>query len=606
MKEICLIAPYKELLEIENIGENVLKVYGNLYEGLEKAKEFEKLGGKIVISRGGTAKLIKEYTDLEVIEIEVSTYEIIKALENIKNKEEPLGIVGYRNAVHKCGYIAKILNYKNIYELFHDDEKNLEEYTNKLEELIYEKKVKNFIGDVVLKTALERKVYYINYYLIKTEYSSVFRAVDKANVILKHISIEREKREIFKEILNNISKNLILLDKNNKIIEKIIISEELKNIKLDKYLKELISNIEMKNSIIINIENKDFLWNIKKIFKNEENYILFQIEEVKNKKILEEGTNLKYDWYNFLTQDKKLLEHLEFAKLVAKTEENIIIYGESGTGKEIIAQSIHNSSERKDRAFIALNCSSISESLIESELFGYEEGAFTGAKKRGKKGVFELANEGTLFLDELSELSYTAQAKILRALEEQEIRRVGAEKTIKVDVRIIAATNKKIRDLIEEKKFREDLYYRLNTFEIDIPPLRERKEDIIYIGKNILNTYRTLQKEYNYILNFLLNMEFRGNVRELKSILKKYLLYKEKLSYSDEKIIEIISNSKNTNLINRDKIKNKIDKNITFREIQAEIISEILIEEKGNKSRVARRLNIDRQTIDRILKAIKK
>lgn len=606
MKEICLIAPYKELLEIENIGENVLKVYGNLYEGLEKAKEFEKIGGKIVISRGGTAKLIKEYTDLEVIEIEVSTYEIIKALENIKNKEEPLGIVGYRNAVHKCGYIAKILNYKNIYELFHDDEKNLEEYTNKLEELIYEKKVKNFIGDVVLKTALERKVYYINYYLIKTEYSSVFRAVDKANVILKHISIEREKREIFKEILNNISKNLILLDKNNKIIEKIIISEELKNIKLDKYLKELISNIEMKNSIIINIENKDFLWNIKKIFKNEENYILFQIEEIKNKKILEEGTNLKYDWYNFLTQDKKLLEHLEFAKLVAKTEENIIIYGESGTGKEIIAQSIHNSSERKDRAFIALNCSSISESLIESELFGYEEGAFTGAKKRGKKGVFELANEGTLFLDELSELSYTAQAKILRALEEQEIRRVGAEKTIKVDVRIIAATNKKIRDLIEEKKFREDLYYRLNTFEIDIPPLRERKKDIIYIGKNILNTYRTLQKEYNYILNFLLNMEFRGNVRELKSILKKYLLYKEKLSYSDEKIIEIISNSKNTNLINRDKIKNKIDKNITFREIQAEIISEILIEEKGNKSRVARRLNIDRQTIDRILKAIKK
>lgn len=606
MKEICLIAPYKELLEIENIGENVLKVYGNLYEGLEKAKEFEKLGGKIVISRGGTAKLIKEYTDLEVIEIEVSTYEIIKALENIKNKEEPLGIVGYRNAVHKCGYIAKILNYKNIYELFHDDEKNLEEYTNKLEELIYEKKVKNFIGDVVLKTALERKVYYINYYLIKTEYSSVFRAVDKANVILKHISIEREKREIFKEILNNISKNLILLDKNNKIIEKIIISEELKNIKLDKYLKELISNIEMKNSIIINIENKDFLWNIKKIFKNEENYILFQIEEIKNKKILEEGTNLKYDWYNFLTQDKKLLEHLEFVKLVAKTEENIIIYGESGTGKEIIAQSIHNSSERKDRAFIALNCSSISESLIESELFGYEEGAFTGAKKRGKKGVFELANEGTLFLDELSELSYTAQAKILRALEEQEIRRVGAEKTIKVDVRIIAATNKKIRDLIEEKKFREDLYYRLNTFEIDIPPLRERKEDIIYIGKNILNTYRTLQKEYNYILNFLLNMEFRGNVRELKSILKKYLLYKEKLSYSDEKIIEIICNNKNTNLINRDKIKNKIDKNITFREIQAEIISEILIEEKGNKSRVARRLNIDRQTIDRILKAIKK
>lgn len=601
-----MIAPYKELLEIENIGENVLKVYGNLYEGLEKAKEFEKLGGKIVISRGGTAKLIKEYTDLEVIEIEVSTYEIIKALENIKNKEEPLGIVGYRNAVHKCGYIAKILNYKNIYELFHDDEKNLEEYTNKLEELIYEKKVKNFIGDVVLKTALERKVYYINYYLIKTEYSSVFRAVDKANVILKHISIEREKREIFKEILNNISKNLILLDKNNKIIEKIIISEELKNIKLDKYLKELISNMEMKNSIIINIENKDFLWNIKKIFNNEENYILFQIEEIKNKKILEEETNLKYDWYNFLTQDKKLLEHLEFAKLVAKTEENIIIYGESGTGKEIIAQSIHNSSERKDRAFIALNCSSISESLIESELFGYEEGAFTGAKKRGKKGVFELANEGTLFLDELSELSYTAQAKILRALEEQEIRRVGAEKTIKVDVRIIAATNKKIRDLIEEKKFREDLYYRLNIFEINIPPLRERKEDIIYIGKNILNTYRTLQQEYNYVLNFLLNLEFRGNVRELKSILKKYLLYKEKLSYSDEKIIEIISNSKNTNLINRDKIKNKIDKNITFREIQAEIISEILIEEKGNKSRVARRLNIDRQTIDRILKAIKK
>ena len=169
---------------------------------------------------------------------------------------------------------------------------------------------------------------------------------------------------------------------------------------------------------------------------------------------------------------------IQHAKAAAATEYTVLIIGESGTGKELIAQAIHNDSQRKNRPFVGVNCAAIPENLLESELFGYVGGAFTGADKNGKIGYFERANHGTIFLDEIGDVSPAMQAKLLRVIQERQIMRVGSDRVIDLDVRIIAATNKNLLEAVEKERFREDLYYRLNVLQIKMPPLRARKEDI--------------------------------------------------------------------------------------------------------------------------------
>lgn len=186
----------------------------------------------------------------------------------------------------------------------------------------------------------------------------------------------------------------------------------------------------------------------------------------------------KYTFDDIIGTSEQMLVALEQAKLGAKTPATILLRGESGTGKELFAHAIHNESDRKYNKFIRVNCAALSESLLESELFGYEEGAFTGARRGGKKGLFEEANNGSIFLDEIGELTQSTQAKLLRVLQEKEIIRVGGAKAISVNVRIIAATNVNIEKAMAEGAFREDLYYRINRYPISIPPLRQRKEDI--------------------------------------------------------------------------------------------------------------------------------
>ncbi|RMG59272.1 MAG: AAA family ATPase [Deltaproteobacteria bacterium] len=208
----------------------------------------------------------------------------------------------------------------------------------------------------------------------------------------------------------------------------------------------------------------------------------------------------------------------------SRSDSNVLILGEHGTGKELLARAIHVSSSRKDAPFIKVNCAAIQDSLIESEFFGYEEGAFTGARKEGKKGFFELANGGTLFLDEVGDLSPAAQAKLLTAIQEREFIKVGGERMVNVDVRIISATNKNIRQMVEEGTFRADLYYRLNVIEIHLPPLRERKEDIEVLANYYLHRYckrnglnRVISRE---AMEYLRNHRWEGNVRELFNVVE--------------------------------------------------------------------------------------
>jgi two-component system response regulator PilR (NtrC family) len=265
----------------------------------------------------------------------------------------------------------------------------------------------------------------------------------------------------------------------------------------------------------------------------------FKVEEIKliiknaleKRNLQKENTLLKqvirdrYHFDNIIGQSSKMLALYDLLDKVGPTKTNILITGESGTGKELVAKAIHYSSPRKDLPFVTLNCGAIPEPLIESELFGHMKGAFTDAIAT-KKGLFEVADEGTLFLDEISELPLLMQVKLLRVLQDREFKRVGGTEDIRVDVRIIAATNKDLEEAVREKRFREDLFYRLNVIQIKLPPLRERREDVPQLAMHFLKKFseelnKTISNISSEALQLLLDYDYPGNVRELQNIIER-------------------------------------------------------------------------------------
>ncbi|MCJ7784514.1 MAG: sigma-54 dependent transcriptional regulator [Desulfobacterales bacterium] len=260
---------------------------------------------------------------------------------------------------------------------------------------------------------------------------------------------------------------------------------------------------------------------IKLIIKNALEKKNLQKENV----LLKQAVRDRFHFGNIIGQSPKMVVLYDLLEKVSPTKTNILVTGESGTGKELVAKAIHYNSPRKEKPFVTLNCGAIPESLIESELFGHMKGAFTDAIAT-KKGLFEVADEGTIFLDEVSELPLLMQVKLLRVLQDKEFKRVGGTEDIRVDVRIIAATNKELEEAVKEKRFRDDLFYRLNVIQIKLPPLRDRREDIQTLANHFLKKYsQELNKNILNIsleaLQILLNYEYPGNVRELQNIIER-------------------------------------------------------------------------------------
>jgi len=325
------------------------------------------------------------------------------------------------------------------------------------------------------------------------------------------ISLERTKAfEHIKMILDAMKDGIITFDEKGKIIFsnenfKFLFGKNCNIIGIN--LKEIFSNSELISFLLNNekdiskiIEFREGRYLVSKfILENEQITIaifknLKKIEEIEKQKIKElykKGYYAKYTFDDIIGENESFKYIKEISKKMSRSDLTVLIEGESGTGKELFASAIHNASGRRNNPFVAINLSALPESLAESELFGYEEGAFTGALKDGKKGLFEQANGGTIFLDEIGDASIKLQTKLLRVLEEKEIMRIGGNKIIPIDVRVIAATNKNLEDLVERGEFRKDLYYRLKVMYIKIPPLRERKDDIktlfnYFISKKIL------------------------------------------------------------------------------------------------------------------------
>ncbi|MEI8172275.1 MAG: sigma-54 dependent transcriptional regulator [Deltaproteobacteria bacterium] len=318
---------------------------------------------------------------------------------------------------------------------------------------------------------------------------------------------------------------------------------------------------------------------------------------------LKETLATHFDRRNLIGRSDIMTRLLETVVLVAPSEATVLITGESGTGKEMIAGAIHYNSLRKDGPFIKINCAAITETLLESELFGHEKGAFTGADRR-KEGKFRQAGGGTLFLDEVSEMSLSMQVKLLRVLQEREITRVGGEEVIKVDVRVIAATNRNLIKDIEAGRFREDLYYRLNVVNIHAPPLRERKEDIPLLAQNFLKVFA--EKNRKNIKGFtpramdrLLKYHWPGNVRELMNAIERGVVL-SRSNNLDESEVPLFRQEElppPAALSQTDGVEE-----LPLESVEKETILKTLDTTKGNKSEAARRLGITRRTLHLKLK----
>ncbi|MDR4888862.1 sigma-54-dependent transcriptional regulator [Bacillus sp. HNG] len=314
----------------------------------------------------------------------------------------------------------------------------------------------------------------------------------------------------------------------------------------------------------------------------------------------------KYTFDDIIGSSEEMEIAIEQAKLGAKTPATVLLRGESGTGKELFAHAIHNESKRKYNKFVRVNCAAISESLLESELFGYEEGAFSGAKRGGKRGIFEEANNGSIFLDEIGELSLNTQAKLLRVLQEREIRRVGGTKSIPIDVRIIAATNVNLEKSIGNGTFREDLYYRINKIPIHIPSLRMRKQDIKPLAEHLLvkinqDYGRTVEGLTEEAIYYLYGYDWPGNVRELENVLGRaviFMNYQERLI--DVKHIQPLHNSKEKANSSQSLPETEI-KDVPLSDIvekyEAKVISEVLDLNGGNKTAAAKSLGISLRSL---------
>lgn len=373
-----------------------------------------------------------------------------------------------------------------------------------------------------------------------------------------------------------------------------------------------IKEIEEKTTVIMITADKDVRKAIEAIKSGAFDYIIkpFNLEEIRMLiKKATEHFNLKkeveslksvvkksFSFNSIIGNDPKMQKNYEMMNKVLNNRATVLIQGESGTGKELVAKAVHYNGNRSDKPFVVVNCAAIPETLIESELFGYEKGAFTGATAR-KLGKFEVAHKGTLFLDEIGTLKFDVQSKLLRALEEQEIERIGGVEPIKIDVRIVCATNLDLENAVKEGKFREDLYYRIKVVTIYIPSLRERAGDIPFLVKHFINKFN---KEYNKNIKIsedaiyaMMKYQWPGNIRELENLMEMIILMIDGNIILPKHLPEYI----------REVEKKELLYGKTLAEVQKEVILNVLNSAGWNKTKTSKILGITRRTLSHKIKS---
>lgn len=326
------------------------------------------------------------------------------------------------------------------------------------------------------------------------------------------------------------------------------------------------------------------------------------VKEIQN---LKENVKKEYSFDNIISADGKMQDVFKLVSKVLDNDITVLIYGESGTGKELIARAIHYNGRRKDKPFVVVNCASIPRELLESELFGHEKGSFTGAHQR-KLGKFELAKDGTIFLDEVGELEMLLQAKLLRVIQQKEFERVGGNELIRTNVRIISATNRELKQAVEQKQFREDLFYRLNSFPISIPPIRQRRSDILVLTEYFLEEFnKKLQRNVKGFskkaLKLIYEYDWPGNVREMENTIERCMIISEKDNLDVDDLPQHIRAADTSVSADQQSVMFTDDNIVPFEKIKEKSIRHALKVTGGNIVEAARKLQLGRATIYRLM-----
>lgn len=535
MTSILFIAPHEEIaataqMIIKKMHIDIPVITASNQAAVNAAITQEQIS--IIISRGGTARDLRQYTNKIIVELHTSFIDISTAIEKIAAAgSKNIAIVSTDNILENA---SNLFNFGDINIKFcpcKDDNhiiKKIQELSNC--------NIDGIIGDIqAVKTAHNLQIK--NSIYIDSGILSITKAIEEALALDANQRNKQLRLKTMQAIIDNIDEGIIGCNQEQKIIfsnkegQKILSANPA--FFFDNYSKRLIKDLEEYKGKVIELNSEKILLdlielNITNEYKN--NILIFQkVSNIENSArrirtaLQQKGLYAKKKFSDIKYSSKEMAAVITLAQRFANSNSNILIYGETGTGKEGLAQSIHNSSPRRNNPFVSVNCASLPPTLIESELFGYVDGAFTGARRSGKKGLFELAHTGTIFLDEIGDLPLDIQSRLLRVLQEREIMRIGDDKIMPIDIRIICATNKNLKQLIKNGLFRQDLYYRINVLRLSLPPLRERQEDIMPLIYFYLHKYLPAKNSSkpNFpenIIKYLKTYSWPGNVRELKNM----------------------------------------------------------------------------------------
>lgn len=604
---------------------------GVLESSLPGLEYFERKGVKAIVSTQGNTLFIKDHTTIPVVSVPEHKFDIFYPIARaVKQYGTNVVIFVYRKSQIDFTEISEILGFQPKVLVFNNAE-HLEFLLEKIQGTDQIIIGGGFVCQVASALGFMTEA-------VNMSKESFVSAIEVAKGLAMAQQAERKQTYRLKAILDCTYEGIVATDESGiitlynraaedifKINAKDVIGRNCFEV-LDKTkLNEVLTTKQAVIGEVTHVEDTKVVVNRVPIINDGQivgtvaSYqalqVIQDIEEKIRKELVTKNHGTKYSFADIIGHGRAISSSVDLAKRYSDCDETVLILGESGTGKELFAQSIHGISKRKRKMFIAVNCAAIPATLLESELFGYSEGSFTGARKGGKPGLFELAHGGTMFLDEIGEMPLELQAKLLRVIQEKEVRRIGGDRLVMVDIRIIAATHKDLQELIAEGKFRNDLFYRLDVLQLNVPSLFERKEDIPALAMEILNKYTDLSlKMKKVIISVVISRpdySWPGNVRELENVIRRVAvvtkgLTENQASEKGKQMFDLHCRSKNYTFLQTEKSPHiKVFVNGSLKSIiskvEKQVIQHTLNAFGGDHSQAASQLSIGRTTLWRKL-----
>ncbi|MFD2182971.1 sigma 54-interacting transcriptional regulator [Rhodoplanes azumiensis] len=605
---------------------------GGLQYAIEHQHDYD-----VIVSQGGTAAHIEScITSIPVITIKLSITDFLDAFGRAIERDRPLALFCVASEVlPEMERVARFSGRAPDYKLLAYSHKEEFEAQYRVAATLQGHTLIGVSCYCVLDMQAELEGRGIDFALICPSQRNIQKAVLSAKSIVESKGREELKAQRMKSIVDYSAQGIVSIDDQRRVTsvnpaaERIldiragaVLSRRLDETAMPAALRELHGDGDFQLNQLVKLDGNDLLVNRIPVRVNdrlEETIVSFQrvtdiqrLEIKARMQLLSKGLVAKHRFEDIVGTSAALRTAIDRARRFAETSASVLIEGETGTGKELFVQSIHNASDRRDGPFVAINCAALPETLLESELFGYADGAFTGAKRGGKAGLFELAHNGTIFLDEIGEVSPAIQSRLLRVLQEREILRVGGDRVVKVNVRVLSATNKNLYQMVREGRFRDDLFFRLGVLNLRLPPLRERTEDIRPLADRFVRmASETTGKRLDDLsaddIRMLQRYAWPGNVRELEYFLEKLAILADASVRTSDLIGLLLG--EHTRDHGRDAASPRPlldatddDDRLTLavgpmRDMQRQIVERMLERTNGNKVEVARRLGISRVTV---------